>query len=527
MVGILCSPAGAKLHHRRHRPRPLKVQIAKLLADPAVQRAHWGIAVAKMDGTPIYSLNQGQFFQPASNAKLFTTAAAMALLGPRMTFETRIVSRGVFDGPAKLTGDIVLIGGGDANLSGRTLPYLPPADRPVPPPPAPPPLRYLEQMADQVAATGLKVVHGDVVGDDTLFPWQPYPSDWSIEDSVWGYGAPVSALTINDNEIKVTVTPGDAVGKPATVTLDPAVPYYTLAATVTTGASDSADSVRIDRPLGSKTLHIEGYIALGATPDTEELAIQDPAEYAALALKGMLEARGIEVTGTARAEHWNHQEEQGFLAQTHDPLDPGILSGELGAGCPGTGRPELRADEKVIASHQSEPLEEDVVPTNKVSQNLHAELLLHHLGKRLTCTGSTAQGARVVRAFLENIGIDKDDFVFFDGSGLSGHDLVTPRATVKLLQYASTQPWFTQWKASLPVGGEDGTLARRFAATPLKDHLFAKTGTLGEARALSGYLDCASGRTVVFSIMVDNHAPYTHADEVAMDRIVAAIAQTN
>ena len=89
-------------------------------------------------------------------------------------------------------------------------------------------------MADQVAATGLKVVNGDVVGDDTLFPWEPYPQDWSIDDTVWGYGAPVSALTINDNQIKVTVTPGVAGGSPATVVVDPAVPsYYTLDVSVT------------------------------------------------------------------------------------------------------------------------------------------------------------------------------------------------------------------------------------------------------------------------------------------------------
>ena len=97
--------------------------------------------------------------------------------------------------------------------------------------------------------------------------------------------------------------------------------------------------------------------------------------------------------------------------------------------------------------------------------------------------------------------------MFYDGSGLSGHDLVTPRATVRLLQYASGQPWFAEWKKSLPVGGVDGSLEGRFAKAPLKEHVFAKTGTLGEARALSGYLDCASGKTVIFSILVGNHAP--------------------
>jgi D-alanyl-D-alanine carboxypeptidase/D-alanyl-D-alanine-endopeptidase (penicillin-binding protein 4) len=128
---------------------------------------------------------------------------------------------------------------------------------------------------------------------------------------------------------------------------------------------------------------------------------------------------------------------------------------------------------------------------------------------------------------LVHAGLDPADFVFYDGSGLSGHDLVAPRATAQLLAYATKQPWFAQWKAALPVGGEDGTLSSRFPDAPLKDHLFAKTGTLGESRALSGYLDTASGKQVIFSIMVDDHAPNTSADRRVMDEIVAAIAANN
>jgi D-alanyl-D-alanine carboxypeptidase/D-alanyl-D-alanine-endopeptidase (penicillin-binding protein 4) len=96
-----------------------------------------------------------------------------------------------------------------------------------------------------------------------------------------------------------------------------------------------------------------------------------------------------------------------------------------------------------------------------------------------------------------------------------------------LLQFASTQPWFASWKKSLPIGGVDGSLTGRFTREPLKGHVFAKTGTLGEARALSGYLDCASGRTVIFSILVGNHAPGTSADREVMDRMVGAIAAAN
>ena len=293
--------------------------IAGLLEEPAVARDHWGIVVTAMDGAPIYSLNEGQLFQPASNAKLFTTAAAMALLGPATTFETKVVAKGCLDGAETLTGDLVLVGAGDANLSGREIPYVAPALRPkaekgAPPLPEVNPLRYLEAMADQVAATGLKVVNGDVVGDDTLFPWEPYPQDWSIDDTVWGYGAPVSALTINDNQIKVTVTPAAVGGQPATVVVDPAVPsYYTLDVSVTTGEKKSGSHVQMERALGSKVLRVYGSIAVDAQPDEEEVAIHDPAEYAAMALKGMLEARGVVVTGKARAEHRISNDAKGFL----------------------------------------------------------------------------------------------------------------------------------------------------------------------------------------------------------------------
>ncbi len=183
------------------------------------------------------------------------------------------------------------------------------------------PLRYLEAMADQVAATGLKVVNGDVVGDDTLFPWEPYPQDWSIDDTVWGYGAPVSALTINDNQIEVTVTPAAVAGQPATVVVDPAVPpYYTLDVSVTTGEKKSGSHVQMERALGSKVLRVYGSIAVDAQPDEEEVAIHDPAEYAAMALKGMLEARGIVVTGKARALHRISNDAEGFIKGSREPL---------------------------------------------------------------------------------------------------------------------------------------------------------------------------------------------------------------
>jgi D-alanyl-D-alanine carboxypeptidase/D-alanyl-D-alanine-endopeptidase (penicillin-binding protein 4) len=516
----LGSMAGGQAPASKTAANPeLARQIAALVSDPAVVRAHWGVMVTTLEGKPIYSLNEGQYFQPASNSKIYTTTAALALLGPQRSFETNVVARGTLEGAGKkLSGDLALVGDGDANISARVFPYLIPSLVPKTDAPPPDPLRYLAEMADTVAATGLKVITGDVVGDDTAFPWEPYPVGWAISDTVPGYGAPVSALTVSDNQIEVTVIPAAVAGQPATVTISPGMPYYTIDAIVDTLPAKSGGAVQITRPLGSKVLTIRGSIAVDAKPREQDIAIQDPAEYAAMALKGLLEARGIEVKGVARAQH-DVEERRGTMGK-QAALPAGLFDGTV-AAC--AEAPRSVSGETVLAMHRSVTLGDDVTATLKASQNLHAELLLHQIAKRLTCNGSTAQGTKVVRSFLEHIGIDGADYVGFDGSGLSEHDLVTPRATAALLHYATTQPWFAAWKAGLPLGGVDGTLANRFLKPPLKGHVYAKTGTLGEGRALGGYLDCASGKTVIFSIMESSHAPSGGADAQILDSIVAAI----
>jgi D-alanyl-D-alanine carboxypeptidase/D-alanyl-D-alanine-endopeptidase (penicillin-binding protein 4) len=509
-------------------PPPLAEQITQILSAPEVARDHWGIYVTTLDGTPIYALNEAQLFQPASNAKLFTTSAALALLGSDRTFETKVTGK-LNPATHSVEGDLTLVGVGDANLDSQDIPYIPPAARPKPPagqPPAPHqpnPMHDINDLVAQLVAKGVKQVAGDIVGDDTLFPWDPYPESWSIDDAVWGYGAPISALTISDNELRLSIAPATAAHQPATVTIEQAVPYYTVQnETQTVATKAEATGVQITRTIGSRTLRLFGSIALKDEPDVEHVAIEDPAEYAAMVLRAALLEHGIAVSGTPRAKHQQPNDGLGFLAALHKPSEAEDLiamgEGEPGGNC----STPLRAE--VLATHQSAPLSQDVVLTNKVSQNLHAELLLHQLGRRTFCgTGSGVSGARMVRAFLIDGAIDANDFIFFDGSGLSGHDLVTPRATARLLSFAATQPWFATWRSSLPEGGEDGSLAERFKNGPIKDHVFAKTGTLSEARALSGYLDAASGRTVIFSIMVGNHLPGTTADRDAMDKIVAAI----
>jgi D-alanyl-D-alanine carboxypeptidase/D-alanyl-D-alanine-endopeptidase (penicillin-binding protein 4) len=371
-------------------------------------------------------------------------------------------------------------------------------------------------MADQVAASGVKQVDGDVIGDDTWFPAERYGSGWSWDDLVWLYGAPISALTVNDNAVflnadpnaQPSAQPGDKV----TAQWDPPVPYYALQNSLTTAPRGSQAEYGLDRAPGSLDVRLYGAIAIGSSGLHEQLALEDSADFAARAFLGMLRQRGIAVTGTAKARHRDSVGTESLRKEQEEPLalTPSTLPTVTTAP----------AGKRVLASHVSPPLIEDMTVTNKLSQNLHAEITLRTLGKLLARDGSLGQGTRVVRQFLISIGVRPQDFFFFDGSGLSNQDLITPRAATGLLTYAARQPWGQSWRATLPVAGVDGTLWHRFTQSPVKGRLDAKTGTLGEVRALSGYLTTASGRTLVISILVNDHQPDSKAEGKAMDQLV-------
>lgn len=530
-ASLLALPGSAAVrHHRRpHASRRLTSKIQKILRDPTAAQAHWGISVVSADGAPIYALNDNQLFEPASNAKLTTTSAALALFPKGVTWTTNAVTAGTLDSTGVLHGDIDLLGAGDPTLSGRTYPYDGHTERPNPP------LMALASMADQIAARGIKRIDGDIIGDDTWIPWERYGSGWAWDDLTWDYGAPVSALTVNDNIVYLNVGTGpqdcpssqsQTAPQPGTppptapatraamsVAWCPNVPYYKVENSLVVLPGRQAASMGLDRAPGSDVVRLFGTV--NETGLHTALAIEDPAEFAARALRQMLLARGIAVTGEAKADHRLSVDTRDFRQEVDEPLvlHPLTLS---------TIEPPSNGM-RVLATHVSPPFEQDVTVTLKVSQNLHAELYLRLLGRLEAGDGSVAQGARVVHQFLLKAGVNPADFEFYDGSGLSPQDLIAPRAFTTLLVYAAHQPWGGELRASLPIGGIDGTLSDRFQHGPLRGKVFAKTGTLSGVHTLSGYLTTRSGQTVVFSILCNDHGPDHGASVKAMDQIVAAI----
>jgi serine-type D-Ala-D-Ala carboxypeptidase/endopeptidase (penicillin-binding protein 4) len=494
------------------------------LAVHGADHGYWGLLVADADtGAVLYEKDADHYFAPASNAKLFTTALALSTLGPEFRIRTTIETTGTLSPEGRLAGDIVLVGRGDANLSNRKFPYDKEVERDGPPE------KVLADLADQIVAHGVRQISGDVIADDTYFSYQRFPTGWTVDDLLWNSGAPVSAIAVNDNTFALDLRPAAREGDPASFDAEPWAGFYTIDNQIVTGARDSAVRLRVSREPGSRTIRLSGSIPVGAEPRMLTIAIEEPAEYAAALLTQLLEARGVKIFGQPRAVHAEPPAEAlpvrdpGVFPRDADPHSAPPPDPLSTPAVPVT--PAATAPTTILAEHTSLPLSEDVLLTNKISQNLHAELFLRVVAREKIGATTIEDALAFAESWRDAAGVPAGGALLTDGSGLSREDLVTPRAVVALLAYASRQSWGQLFRSTLPIAGEDGTLIDRMKATPAAGRIQAKTGTFEHVNALSGYATSADGAHLVFSFLSDDHAMPAHEAEAVLDSIAIAMVE--
>lgn len=435
----------------------------RLLNDSRLTVATAGVVVkSAATGEQLYGQDAGKLFAPASNMKLLTSAAAVDTLGLDHRFTTSVLSTGRRSGRT-LHGDLYLKGTGDPTMLAADY----------------------DALAAKVAAAGVKVVTGRLVADDTWFDDQRLGTDWAQDDEPYYYAAQISALSASPDtdydagSVIVSVAPGSAAGAKAKVTTTPPTSHVTIDNRATTGAKTD---VLVTRVHGTGRVLVTGTVA--ARYD-EWIAVDDPTGYAASLFREALARHGVKV---------------------HGP----------------TGRGATPASATSVAERASMPLGELLVPFMKLSNNIHAEILVKTMGRKVSGSGTWNAGLAVVARFAAAAGVSAARFR--DGSGLSRMDGLTPGELTAYLIALRGKPWFGTWYDALPIAGMSdrftgGTLRSRMAGTPAAGNVHAKTGSLTGVTGLSGYVTGADGEPLVFSVLINDYlsaSPKNLEDAIAV-----------
>jgi serine-type D-Ala-D-Ala carboxypeptidase/endopeptidase (penicillin-binding protein 4) len=461
-VSAACAPAATV----PRGPAPgtllsLGPEIGAIFDDTAFAHAHWGVVVRSLHtGETLYRRNGQRLFIPASNMKLVTGAAALEALGPDFRYRTEIGGTGPVTGGV-LRGDLVVRAGGDPTISAR----FHPDSRAV-----------FRAWADSLRARGITRVGGAVLGIDEYTDGVPYGRGWTWDDLHFAYSAPFAGLQLDDGSFRLQVFPGRAAGDPALVSLDPPTAHVHVRNEMVTGQPGTPARLSYAYTDMPGTLRVSGQVPRDTVALEVNVAVRDPARFFVTVLRETLREAGIQVDGPAVL--WGDREEPGAAMPRATPL----------------------------FVHRSAPMREIIPAFMKPSQNQMAELLLRSLGRELRGTGSARAGVQVVDSIFLSWGLPQRGLLMADGSGLSRYNFVSPDLLIALLEHMTRTPNHELWRASQPVAGIDGTLRGRMRGTPAEGNVHAKTGTLSNVRALSGYVTTADGERLVFSMMVNGHA---------------------
>ncbi len=424
---------------------------------PIMDRGVWGVDVRSLDtGESLYRLNADKLMMPASNMKIVTLAATAETLGWDYRYTTTLETAApIVNGV--LEGDLIVRGTGDPTINAR-------GGRAA---------AVLDEWATALHAAGITSINGRIVGDDQAFDDEGIGAGWAWDYLQYGYAAPVGALEFNEDNATLTVQAGPIVGSQAAVTLSRGAGFVVMNR-ATTGEAESRNTIDYRRRLDQPVLDVSGSIPLGATPDVSAVAVVNPTLFFAQSLEDGLAARAIAVSGGAA------------------DLD------DIAAEMPATAR-------RVLVTTQSPPLSEIATVLMKVSQNLYAETLVKTLGASRGGLGTWPGGLAISRATLKAWGVPDDAYVLYDGSGLSRYNYVTAGTLTTVLEHLYKDPRHREpFAATLPIAGKDGTISSRMKGTRAEGNALAKTGSIANVRALSGYLRTRDGEVLVFSILCND-----------------------
>lgn len=422
-----------------------------------MSRGVWGVDVRSLDtGESLYRLNADKLMMPASNMKIVTLAAAASVLGWDYRFTTTLeTSAPIVNGV--LQGDLIVRSNGDPTINTRS-------DRSA---------AVLDGWARALHAAGISSIDGRIVGDDQAFDDEGIGAGWAWDYLQYGYAAPVGALEFNENTASLAIAPGATVGSQAVVSV-PLGAGFEVTNRAVTGEADSRNTVDYRRRLDRPVLEIVGSIPLGAPAATRSLAVLNPTLFFAQSLKEGLVARAISVTGDAV------------------DFDDVALDTHL-------------AIRRMLVTTTSPPLSEVATVLMKVSQNLYAETLVKALGASRGGPGTWSGGLAASREALKTWGVPDDAYVLYDGSGLSRYNYLTAGTlTTVLAQMHKDARHRDAFAATLPIAGKDGTISSRLTRTRAEGNAIAKTGSIANVRALSGYVKTRDGETLVFSILTND-----------------------
>lgn len=454
--------AAARRSRRPVTALQLRDRLSAMLKDPEMAVSSVSMRIQlKATGQVFYERDPERLLVPASNLKLYTTAAALDILGSDYRIRTSVLSRSRPDGRGRVA-DLVLYGRGDPAFASRFNNSVDP----------------FALIIRQLQQAGVRSVEGDLIADESYFKGASLGYGWEWTDIQWPYGSQVSALTVSDNNVNVEIRPSTP-GEHATITITPDVGYMRLQNLCDTVARREKREIGIHRGLENNLLLVWGQIPVDDAGFQSRISVYQPARFAAVLFKAALERAGIGVRGSIKVA-------DSSLVSEAVPTDPQQMV--------------------ELAYVESPPLRELVRVINKFSNNLYAEQVLRVLGRQRgnALLDSDAAGLEVVRAWLEGAGL-RERVVLYDGSGLARRSLVSAAALTSLLRYISTRPVAKDFEASLPISGEDGTLSRRTSGTDAEHRVRAKTGTLANVSSLSGFITTAYGEELVFSIIVNNH----------------------